>query len=243
MVERHDAPPSRMTDQDSSSPDTVHDTGSFPLGDIIEQLTGMRGELERFAEQNHARLTELREKVRADAAAVSAATGEQLQLTQFERDALRQQVECLKEEVRRLQVERDLAVDQAAELRHRCEQQQVQNAQFDRVLQILKDDLEKRDQETRAERSRYEKLKNEHAALLEVVGGVGQLEAEIQPDREALARGRETTAPSSPPGLRVVNFSCKQCGAALQATERRAGLVMKCSQCGRVVPVPKMSGA
>jgi hypothetical protein len=245
MVERHDAPPLKVTDKDSSSPDTVHDTGSFPLGDIIQQLTGMRGELEKFAEQNHARLTEMREKVRTDAASVSADLVEQLQLTQAERDAVRQHVECLKEEARRLQVERDLAVDQAAELRQRFEQQQVQNVQFDRVLQTLKDELEKREQELRAERSRYVRLEQEHAKLLEGVDGGERVEAEIRQrrDREAPVREPQTTTQPSPPGLRLVNFSCKQCGASLQATERRAGLVMKCSQCGRVVPVPKTSGA
>jgi chromosome segregation ATPase len=225
--------------------DTVCDSRVLSLTESIQLLIDTRGELERFNEHQYERLNALREQLRTEASAVQANLIEQLEAAQAERDEVRRQVEALKEETRRLKVERDLAVEEAAQLRHRVEQQQFQGAEFERLLQMIKQEVSKREQETR-------KLEQDHAELLDLVDDVEKLETQfreqqetVRLEREALARERAQmkatggVAQPAAPAARIINFACKLCGAPQQAPERRAGLVMKCTQCSRIVPVPK----
>ncbi|OAI42227.1 hypothetical protein AYO40_01845 [Planctomycetaceae bacterium SCGC AG-212-D15] len=93
----------------------------------------------------------------------------------------------------------------------------------------------------------------------EVAAMIEQVEAEIREQQEALRRDREAlarerseleawrqkfgaSAGGEPPPAdpRLISFACKHCNGALQAKKWLAGLVTKCTHCGKMAPVPKI---
>lgn len=221
------------------SHETVEEAIPLSVMDAIQQLIEERKELEQFMEQNCLQLTELREQVRAETVTAEKDWRQQVETLRSERDTARQ-------ELRTAQVELKLSTDELGQVRLHLEQMRRQSAELHRLLDTMREEVARREQERCAESDRYQQVAKEHAELMEMMQGFEQLEAElhqqqeaVRKEREALIQERLQTAGSagassaqplsrSPAPIggdpRRLTFQCKHCGGSrLEARESDAG--------------------
>jgi hypothetical protein len=226
-------------------PDSVDDAITLSVLDAVEQLIQERAALEQFAEEKYARLTQLREELRAQGVAATS-----------ERDAALAQVVSLTEELKRAKLSEQLATDELAQLRQQHEQQRRQTVELQRLLDVLREEVAREEREQAGELSRTTQLERENAELKEILQDFEQAEAELRQEQEALRKERERLGVSAPNGpsavapptgpsiivvgdQRFIAFACKHCSGKLQAKEHLAGLVMRCTKCSKMAPVPR----
>lgn len=251
-----DMPPAEG--DDVPSVEMVDEAITLSVLDAIQQLIDERKEMERFMEEKCAGLVELREQVRAEGTTAGEELRQQIDALRRERDAALTQVDTLTRELRRVKLGEQLAADELEQAKQQAEQQRRHSAEFQRLLDTLREQLAREMQEHRAATERYTLLEKEHAEMKDLLQGLEQAEAELRQEQEAVRKERERLqgsssgkftavmpASSSPnisigPGdQKFLNFMCKHCGAKLQAKEHLAGLVTRCSQCTKMAPVPK----
>jgi hypothetical protein len=227
-------------------PDSVEDAITLSVLDAVEQLIQERTALEQFAEEKYTRLTQLREELRAEGAAVTT-----------ERDTALAQIAILTAELKAAKLNEELANDELTQLRKQHEQQRRQTVELQRLLDVLREEVAREEREQRGQIENTSQLARENAELKEILQNFEQAEAELRQEQEAVRKERERLGlppgqfPAAPstngPGIvvvgdqRFISFACKHCGGRLQAKEHLAGLVTRCTGCSKMAPVPKVS--
>lgn len=285
-----------MSAPESPSTDEARADDPVPIMQAIQQLMEERKRIEAFAQESYARLSELRESIRAEYTGVPGQI-EQLRGDLAEARGLNAQLE---REARQGRGERDLLANELAQLKQQLAHQARQAGEFEELLIALVQEVGQREEAAHVQRVRFDaeaerlraeiKTFEEREASLndqlskaretankavqgeqaEQGGGemadmaamIEQVEAEIREQQEALRKERQALAndraelekwrrsqvgaPPSSAGPTLSDpsmliFDCKHCKRALQVKTWLAGLVTKCTHCGKMSPVPKTS--